>query len=94
MHLHGAGEERDYELAFPAGYLRTNVSTRFRSRVSAAFIQEAGWSISDRRPKRFRKKPRVSSYMLTVNMQLLAHPQFREFHILESCFQRTMKLQG
>jgi hypothetical protein len=32
--------------------------------------------------------------MLTVDMQLLAHPQFGEVHILESFFQRTMKLQG
>jgi hypothetical protein len=32
--------------------------------------------------------------MLTIDMQLLPHPQLREFHILKSCLQRTMKLQG
>ena len=32
--------------------------------------------------------------MLTIDMQLLTHPQFWEIHILKGRFHCTMKLQG
>ena len=62
--------------------------------MHAAFIQKACRSIGGRRPELFGKEPRISNYMLTIDMQLLTYPQFRKIHILKGCLQRTMKLQG
>ena len=50
------------------------------------------WSC--RRPERFGEQPWVSSYVLAVDVQLLAYPQIREIHVLEGCFQRLMKIEG
>ena len=67
--------------------------------MNAAIVQKIAWSVSDRRPKFIRKKPRISSYMLTIDKQTLTHPHFRKIlililiHLLKSHFQRGMELR-
>src|SRR5947208_13185923 len=78
VHLHGTGEQRDDELAFPAGYLSADVRAGLGGRVQAACGEQPGRGISCRRPERFGEQPWVSSYVLAVDVQLLAYPQIRE----------------
>jgi len=40
-----------------------------------------------------RKKPRVRSDMLTINVQALAHPNIGKIHALKSHFESLMQLR-
>ena len=72
MHLHGAGEQRDDKLAFPAGYLSAYVSAGFGGRMQAALGKQLRRGIGRRRPERLGKQPLVSSDVLcTVQVPLL-----------------------
>jgi len=41
-----------------------------------------------------RKKPRIRSNMLAINIQPLAHPDIAELHALKSRFQSLMQIGG
>ena len=93
MYLHSASEKRNDKLTLPSTDLCINVSPCFRTWI-AAIAQKINWSIGNRRSELIRKKPRIRSNVLTIDVQALSHPHVREIHVLKSHFQLSIQILG